>query len=99
MRIVKANEKLLNVNLPNEKQCRDLCELIHYAFTDIRAYLRDGKADQAEELADIFHAVPQEIHGYGLWDLQSFVKSLRRYQKKHGGTNYISYLNEIFDGI
>lgn len=83
-------------SLPNEEQLKELCELFCYAFTDIRAYLTDGKNIQAEELADIFHNIPQEMYGYGLWNLPSMLENLQRYQDKYGGTNYVGYLKKIF---
>jgi hypothetical protein len=85
-------------SLPNRKQRKALCNLLSHAFTDIRSYAWNGKGEQTAELADIFHNIPKEMHGYGLWDLSSLIESLKEYQKKYGGRNYISELSRIFDG-
>jgi hypothetical protein len=49
--------------LPTEKQGEKLCELMHYAFIDLR-YL-EGK--QANDLAYAFHNLPMELYGHGKW--------------------------------
>jgi hypothetical protein len=85
-----------NPTLPNEDQRGGLCELLHYAFVDIRAYAYEGKHLEAGELADIFHNIPDEMYGYGLWDLSALIQRLRVFHKKYGGTNYVSHLNRIF---
>ncbi len=81
---------------PNEDQRRDLCELLHYAFVDIRAYAYEGKHLEAGELADIFHNIPNEMYGDGLWDLTALIQKFKVYHKKYGGTNYVSHFNRIF---
>jgi hypothetical protein len=96
--MVGAKKEVINSNLPNKEQRKGLCDLIYCAFTDIRAYARSGKSMEAAELADIFHNIPQEMYGYGLWDLPSFLESLQDYQEKYGGTNYVAYLDKIFNG-
>jgi hypothetical protein len=91
------SKSIINNKLPNRQQRQDLCELISNAFTDIRYYAWNGRNKQAAKLADIFHNIPQEMYGYGLWDLTSFIESLQLYQDKYGGRNYVSNLNKIFD--
>ncbi len=83
--------------LPNECQRRRLCELLHYAFVDIRAYAYEGKHLEAGELADIFHNIPNEMYGDGLWDLTALIQGLEVYHKEYGGRNYPLLLYRIFE--
>lgn len=82
--------------IPNEQQRREICELLHYALIDIRAYAYEGKYLEAAELADIFHNIPNEMYGTGLWDLASLVQRVETYQDKNGGRDYVSHLKKIF---
>ena len=88
-----------NLSMALAVEAGELMEIFQW-MTEEKSIEIDGEDYELikEELADIFHNVPQEMHGYGIWDLPSFVESLRKYREKHGGTNYISYLNEIFGG-
>jgi hypothetical protein len=47
----------------NEAQRKKLGELIHNVLVEIRELIRKGKAQQAAELADAFHNLPND-----LWD-------------------------------
>jgi uncharacterized protein (DUF2267 family) len=82
--------------IPNEQQRREMCELLHYAFTDIRTYAHEGKYLEAAELADIFHNIPNEMYGDGLWDLATLIQRIETHQKKNGGRDYASHLKTIF---
>jgi hypothetical protein len=96
-KMITTIKETVSVTLPNERQRERFCDVLHYAFSDIRAYLQNGDYRQAEELANIFHNIPQEMYGIGLWNLPTLVNRLRKHQKKYGGRNYVSYLNKIFE--
>ncbi len=96
LQMLAVKERVIENTLPNDAQRRALCDLFHYAFVDIRESLRDGKIQDAEALADVFHNIPHEMYGYGLWNLASVVNSLREYRAMHGGRRYLDYLRKIF---
>jgi hypothetical protein len=81
--------------LPTEQQREKLCELMHYAFIDLR-YL-EGK--QANDLAYAFHNLPMEMYDHGKWSSATTRKRLEHYQNKyqdHPGTDYVTMLDKIF---
>lgn len=47
--------------LPNDAQRRKLCDMLHEALVDIRMLAGAGHGEQASDLADAFHNLPQEI--------------------------------------
>ncbi len=47
--------------VPNEAQRKKLCDMLHHALVDIRALAGSGHGEQASDLADAFHNLPQEI--------------------------------------
>ena len=79
--MLELSAKFIDTRLPNKQRRQALCKLISYAFTDIRSYAWEGKYNQAAELADIFHNIPQEMYGYGLWDLSVLVEDLAEFEK------------------
>jgi len=48
--------------LPNDEQRKKLCELMYWAFLEMRNLGWGGKAKQAADLADAFHNLPT-----GMW--------------------------------
>ncbi len=42
-------------------QRKKLCELMHFAFIEIRHLGWSGKAEQAADLADAFHNLPKDM--------------------------------------
>ena len=77
---------------------RKLCDLMHYAFVEIRLLGWAGKAEQAADLADAFHNLPT-----GMWDddfsLEFFRDSfLAAYQEKYPEgrvRDYVGVVNQI----
>src|ERR1051325_6485709 len=68
---------------PTDAQRRKLCEMMYYAFVEVRLLGWAGKAEQAADLADAFHNLPR-----GMWQddfsLQFFRDSfVAVYQKKY----------------
>jgi hypothetical protein len=47
--------------LPNDAQRKKLCDMLHNALVDIRGLAMAGRGEQAHDLADAFHNLPQEI--------------------------------------
>ena len=47
--------------LPNTAQQRKLCDILHHVMVDIRNLAASGHGEQASDLADAFHNLPQEI--------------------------------------
>ena len=47
--------------LPNDEQRKKLCDMLHHALVEIRMLGGGGHGEQASDLADAFHNLPQEI--------------------------------------
>lgn len=45
----------------NEGQQKKLCEMMHYAFIEVRLLGWAGKSEQAADLADAFHNLPAQL--------------------------------------
>jgi hypothetical protein len=81
--------------LPNEDQRKALCDLMRWAFVELR--LLDG--GQAHDLADAFHNSPHEMYGRGRWSVAATRAQLQHYQTKHAankGFNYVAAFDAIF---
>jgi hypothetical protein len=77
---------------------RKLCELIHFAFVEIRLLGSTGKAEQAADLADAFHNLPKEMWKED-FSLEYFRDAfLLEYQEKYPDErirNYIALVNNM----
>ena len=69
--------------LPTEKQREQLCELIHTAFLEIRLRCREGRTQQAEDLADAFHNLSKEMYGWGQFRWDAFQDMLETYEQQY----------------
>jgi hypothetical protein len=47
--------------MPNDVQRQKLCDMLHHALVEIRMLGASGRGQQASDLADAFHNLPQEI--------------------------------------
>lgn len=89
-------------SLPNEEQRRILCELIAWAFIEIRHLAGLGKSTRAADLADTFHNVGREIYGWGSWNPLTFRFGLEGYQQQYADDpdgaprDYISTFDHAF---
>lgn len=84
--------------LPSEEQREKLCELIYWAFLEIRLI----DAQQAYDLADAFHNLPKEMYGHGKWSVPRTRAFLVHYQDKHRGKikyNYVAAFDKIFPDL
>ena len=81
-----------------EAQRRKLCEMMHYAFVELRLLGWAGKAEQAADLADAFHNLSN-----GIWQddfsLQlfrdSFVGVYQRKYPERRVRDYVAMVDEI----
>jgi len=84
--------------MPNEAQRKRLCDMLHHALVDIRMLAVSGNAEQASDLADAFHNLPQEIWR-DYFSISSFREAfLLPYHKKWRDQHvrdYIAMLDEI----
>jgi galactose-1-phosphate uridylyltransferase len=60
VKIIMAN-RLCKSKLLNDNQRKALCNILHLALTEIRQLGYSGNAEQAADLADTFHNLPQKI--------------------------------------
>ena len=79
-------------------QRKKLCELMAFAFLEIRKLGWDGKSEQAADLADAFHNLPKDMWKK-TFSLEEFRDSfLKVYQKKYLKKrirDYVAAVNEI----
>jgi hypothetical protein len=81
-------------HLPTESQRKDLCELMHHAFIELR-YVT---GEQARDLAYAFHNLPMEMYGWGFWSVEVTRGRLLHYQQKHHenlGVDYVALFDKI----
>lgn len=87
--------------LPTSKQREMICDMIHFAFVELRLLGWGGHAAQAADLADAFHNISKEMHGWGLFRWDIFRGMLEDYQLKWrgnsavAGRDYVGMLDEI----
>jgi hypothetical protein len=81
-----------------DAQRRRLCEMMHYAFVEMRLLGWGGKAEQAAELADAFHNLPVDMWRDD-FSFQFFRDSfLGVYQRKYPEgrvRDYVAMVDEI----
>ena len=81
-----------------DAQRRKLCEMMYHAFVDLRLLGWAGKPEQAADLADAFHNLPNDIW-HDDFDLEFFRDSfVGVYQRKYPEgqiRDYVSMVDEI----
>lgn len=88
---------------PSEKQIRLLGRMLFYALIDIRGLARDGKSEQAFDLADAFHNLPVYMFSQS-FDWSIFRQFLEEYQERYpppdelSPYNYLAALDRIERG-
>jgi hypothetical protein len=87
-----------DAKLLTDAQREKLCELIYWAFVEVRLLGWGGKPDQAADLADAFHNVPRDMWRND-FSLQFFRDAfLDVYQRKYPEgrvRDYVGMVNEI----
>jgi hypothetical protein len=67
---------------PSENQIRLMGKMLHWALVEIRGLGREGKSEQAADLADAFHSLPAYMFSTHFdWSLVRAV--LQAYQDKY----------------
>ena len=82
-------------DLQTDEQRRQLCNLMHEAFIELR-YLT---GEQAHDLAYAFHNLPKTMYGWGHWSVEGARGPLVHYQEKHRnnlGFDYVAAFDVIF---
>ncbi|MGL6073218.1 MAG: hypothetical protein ACRC8S_03545 [Fimbriiglobus sp.] len=81
--------------LPNDDQRRQLCELLHAAFVELRTVSNDS--EQVHELSYAFHNLPLTMYGWGTWSWGGLRAVLVRYRERfpRGGPDYAAMLDAI----
>jgi hypothetical protein len=81
----------------NEQELKYLCEMMHYAFLEIRVLCWQNKAEQAAELADVFHEIPQVMF-FSNFNMNLFIERLKVYQEKYNPPlSYTTIINHIIN--
>lgn len=87
-----------DAKLPTDAQRRQLCEMMHHAFVEMRLLGWVGKPEQAADLADAFHNLPVEMWRDD-FSFQLFRDAfLSAYQQKYPEgriRDYVAMLDEI----
>jgi hypothetical protein len=81
--------------LPDETQRRQLCELLHEAFVELRGISHHG--EQVHDLAYAFHNLPLTMYGWGTWSVSGLRAVLKRYRERYpeNGRDYVAMLDAI----
>jgi hypothetical protein len=87
-----------DAKLPTDAQRKKLCQMMHHAFIEIRLLAGGGKAEQAGDLADVFHNLPVDMWRDD-FSLQFFRDAfLKAYHEKYPiwhVRNYLVLVDEI----
>jgi hypothetical protein len=87
-----------DARLPTDAQRKKLCEMMHYAFIEMRLLGWGGKAEQAADLADAFHNLPRDMWRED-FSLRFFRDAfLKVYQQKYPEgrvRDYVTMVDEI----
>jgi hypothetical protein len=84
--------------IPNEPQRKKLCDMLHFALSDIRQLGYTGNAAQAADLADAFHNLPQEIWAdyFSIsFFREAFLVPYYRKWPTRGPYDYLALLDEV----
>lgn len=87
------NWKFEDARMPTDSERQKLSRLMYVAFCDLRALSRDGRTQQARDLAEAFHNIPLLMHTSD-FSFGAFRNFLMRYQQKHQGQARFDYLRE-----
>ena len=85
-----------DAKLPTERQRQRLCKMLYRALLEMRILGWQNKPEQAADLADAFHNLPDSLWSeYFSFDF--FRNFLQSYQNKYPaeGAKYLNMLNKI----
>jgi len=80
-----------------EQERQELCKILFNALLEIRALCREGKPQQAADVAHAFHNLPIYLSS-DRFSLSLFRRFLEEYQQKYqedGCCNYVEMLDEM----
>lgn len=88
--------------LPSAEQREQLSKLLAQAFIEIRLLCWGGHAQQAADLADVFHNLPREMYGWGSFNWDRLRAQIVDYERKYEGRlgyDYASQLDRIHSTV
>jgi hypothetical protein len=74
--------KKMVVQYPTDAQRRLFDKMLYYALVEMRTLAREGRLEQADDLADTFHNLPILIHADD-FSFVSFRQNLETYHRKY----------------
>ena len=80
-----------------EQERQELCKMLFTALVEIRALGREGKAEQAADVAHVFHNLPIYLWS-DKFSLNLFRSFLEAYRQKYQGVecfDFVKMLDEI----
>ena len=94
-----AGKRMVVIEVPNPHanlvMLRNLSNMMHIAFIEIRGLAWNRRAKQAGDLADAFHALPADMWRKD-FNLQFFRDAfVRQYQRKHPGGRLFDYVGLV----
>lgn len=87
-----------DVELLSNAQRQKLCEMTYHASVELRSLARGGACEQAADLADAFHNLPNDLwrSSFSLEDFRD--RCLKPFQSKYprqGLWDYVDWVNEV----
>jgi hypothetical protein len=86
-----------DARLLTEQERQGLCKMLFNALLEIRMLGREGKAEQAADVAHVFHNLPIYLWS-DKFSMSLFRRFLEEYQQMHlesEGFDYVKMLDEI----
>lgn len=78
---------------PTELERQHLARLLYLALCELRVLAREGRTEQAEDLAEAVHNIPLLMYTEK-FSFKVFHEFLERYQQKYSGKLLVPYLQE-----
>jgi hypothetical protein len=77
----------------NEREA--LCRMLHFALCEVRLLGLAGKAQQASDLADAFHCLPDLLwsRNFSLGFFRKFLEGYQSLYPERGGFDYVKMLD------
>jgi len=85
--------------LPTDEQRVALCEMLSFALVEIRHLAWSGEANRAGELADVFHELPRQMHGWDEFSWDQLRESIDSYQDRYKDQFSIYNFRSLLDRV
>lgn len=82
---------------PNADILLRILYVLHEGLSDLRYLARDGKHEQASDLADTLENIPGFLANWKDEHIEQIEKQLRSYQSKYNGHGRHNYAKYLFD--